>query len=126
MTNKEIIKASKNLFKVQFYDFDKVSKIFPITTENVKEMYNIFDLKNKDILTVTSSSDHIFCALVAGANSVDSFDINYLTEYYYHLKKAIIESLTLDEAKTFFENLLHGYIDYDMYLKCHKKMDDKS
>lgn len=108
MNNKELIRRGKKLLDGNNDElFGTFSKIYPMTSENIKGTYELFDLKDKDILTVTSSGDHILCAALEGARRVDSFDINYLTEYYYHFKKAIIETYDFEK---FREILLYSII----------------
>ena len=43
-------------------------------------------MANKDVLTVCASGDHAFYSINDGAKSVDLFDINCLTKYYYCLR----------------------------------------
>lgn len=108
--------------------FDVFSMTFPTATENIKDMYAKLELKDKDILTVTSSGDHIFCAVKEGVKKVDSFDINYFTNYYVALKKAIIQ--TYDEFKD-FENILfykiisEGYVPKECYEEIRQNLEGK-
>ena len=129
MTDKEMIRHGKKL--LQKHDdrklFSNFSNIYPMTTENIKGTYDLFDLNDKNVLTVTSSGDHILEAALAGAKTIDSFDINYLSEYYYHFKKAIIESYSLDMFKKilFDDIILNGIIDDKYYANFRDKMATK-
>lgn len=108
MKNKELIRRSKKLLTGEEKEiFTSVSKVYPMTTENIKQTYENFDLKDKKILTVASSGDHILCAALQGAGQIDSFDINVLAKYYYYLKKAIIETY---DFKDFKDILLYNII----------------
>lgn len=128
MTNETIIRKTKNILNDKGNNlprFDTISKIYPRTNENITDTYNLFDLQNKDILTVISSSDHIFCAILNDINSITSFDLNILTKYYYHLKKALIETYDLNKfKKVLFDNLIDkGILKEKTYLEFRDKID---
>ena len=107
MNYSEVINETKTLLHKEGGTlFTPVSKVYPTTTENIKGYYKYYNFKDKDILTVCASGDHIFCALLNGAKSVDAFDINALTEYYFYLKKALIEKTTFKEFKNLFTKYL--------------------
>ena len=55
--------------------------IYPFTTENIKDMLNCFELKDKDCLTVLGASDQVFDMYLRGASSVTAFDVNPLAKY---------------------------------------------
>ncbi len=105
--------------------FGPYNKFYPMTNENLTEMYSIFDIKGKDVLTVTSSGDHILGAIAKDAKSIDAFDINYFTEYYYFLKKAIIETYSLKEFKEefLFKCISYGKTDITWYKKLRDNLD---
>lgn len=50
------------------------------TNENMY-LYDNEDLKDKKVLTVTSSGDHALNAILNGAKNIDSFDINLYSKY---------------------------------------------
>ncbi len=94
------------------YGFDK---IYPFATENISGYLDLFDLKDKSLLTVGSSSDQTINASLEGCSDITVLDINPYTEYYYYLKMAAI--LGLDREK-FFEFLCsadypEGYNGYN-------------
>lgn len=60
--------------------------IYVRTNENLKELFECFSVKDMDVLTVLASSDQYFTSYYLGAKSVDSFDINKLTEHYFYLR----------------------------------------
>lgn len=62
-------------------------RIYTASNEQVDAVFRGFDLKDKDILSVLGSSDHVFSEYYLGAKSVTAFDVNELTKYYYYLRK---------------------------------------
>lgn len=92
-------------------DFDEdilqkcVSQIYPFTTENLKAELEPFDFTGKDILTVMGSGDQVFEYFLKGARSIDTFDVNPLTEPYYYLKYAcILSGFSKEEFFSFFSS----------------------
>ena len=65
-------------------------KIYPATNENLEELFSKVKIKDKDVFSVLSSGDQVFTSFYKGAKSVDSFDVNKLTIYYYYLRKWMI------------------------------------
>ena len=92
----------KSSFKKNGFDY-----IYPFTTENINGYFPLHKLINKNVLTVGSSSDQILNAFLMDAKTIDCFDINPFTKYYFDLKKAAIKTLTLQEYKEFF-----SYFEY--------------
>lgn len=82
--------------------FNKYSSVYSFTTENIKGYFNESDIKNKNILTIAGSGDHIFNAMLLGAKNIECFDINKLTKYYIILKKTAISKLSYEEFIEFF------------------------
>lgn len=72
-------------------DNEGYAEIYTKSNENLKDLFKYFSVKDKNVLSVLASSDHVFTAYYLGAKSVDTFDLNYLTEYYYYLRKWLIE-----------------------------------
>jgi len=66
-------------------------RIFFKSNEYVSDILSNFDLKNKKVLTVLGSGDQAFHFLNRGAKSVDVFDINRLSIYYYYLRIWLIK-----------------------------------
>ncbi len=71
------------IFKKDFYLF---------TTENINGYINEMDLKNKSLLTLGSSLDQAYNALVLGADKVTVFDINVNVEMFHKIKRDLIIS----------------------------------
>lgn len=84
-----LIRTIGNNIDNKIYDENNI--IYVHTNENLKEIFNKFDVKNKDVLTVLSSSDQLLSCLYKGAKKVDTFDRSYVTNYYYYLRKWLIE-----------------------------------
>lgn len=94
-----MIKGIQNNIVKQHHNY---SSIYPFTNENIEEYYNKNEIEGKDILTVCSSGDHLFNAMLLDAKSVDCFDINRFSKYYMYLKMAGIKCLNYDEFLSFF------------------------
>ena len=65
---------------------DNYDKIYFQTTEDLTKQKDL-DVEDKDVLTVLSSSDQLLTYRYLGAKSVETFDFNPLTKYYYYLRK---------------------------------------
>ena len=68
-------------------------RIYFGSNECLEELFNNFSVEDKDVLTVLASSDQLFYSYDRGARSVDTFDINVLTKYYYYIRKWSIQYL---------------------------------
>lgn len=102
--------------------FKHYDSSYLFTTENIKGYMP--NLDGKDVLTITSSGDHYFNALLNGAKNIDLFDINCLTIHILKLKKAAIENIDLDVFNTFFDiNNIENFFRYDIYIKFNKYLD---
>lgn len=92
----------------------KYNLIYPFTNENIAAYLSLFDLENKSLFTVGSSSDQVLNAIFAGCYDITLFDICPFIKEYYYLKKTLIELLDREEylkflcyknyPKTFFSN----------------------
>ena len=85
--------------------FDVYSPIYRMSNENLSRVKRNLDIKSKEVLTICGSGDQYLTFLLAGAKSVDVFDINKLTEYYLILKITAILVLSLEDFKKFFIGL---------------------
>ena len=81
--------------------FSTRSFIYTFTNECIKDYLKFFDLKSKEILTVTGSGDHILNMLL-DVDNIDTFDINLYAYYFYILKSYSLITLELDEYLDFF------------------------
>ena len=101
----------ENEYKYSLEYFYRFRQIYPFTTQNLKEQYKFFDLKDKEVLTVEGSGDQILELLLNGATNIDAFDINPLTEYYTDLKLAAFRSkISKNDYLNFFR-----YNDYPRF-----------
>jgi len=66
--------------------FNSYDRVYFDTNEACDEIISKFDFKDKKVLTVLASGDQAFQFYIHGAKSVDLFDINKLTFYYYYLR----------------------------------------
>ena len=95
-------------------------RFYPFTNENIKEMHNYLDFRDKDILTVCGSGDLILNMILWGAKRIDTFDINRDCIWYYELKKAGILGLERKEFIEFF-----CFEDYPVPYQYNKKAFSK-
>ena len=86
-------------------DLDKCGyfkTVYPFTTENISGYINLFNLDNKSLLTIGSSSDQVINASLFNCKDQTILDINPFTKYYFYLKKSAIISLSYKEFLDFF------------------------
>lgn len=98
----------------------KFSKLYPFTTENISGYIDLFDLKNKSLLTVGSSADQVINAYLKGCNDITLLDINRFCKYYYFLKISGIISLSKSEFLEFFR-----YSSYPKEFENNSKVFDR-
>ncbi len=70
--------------------YDDSIRLYAQSNENLLKLFSNYSIHNKEVLTVLASSDQAFSCFYLGAKSVDSFDRNYLTFYYYFLRKWLL------------------------------------
>lgn len=85
--------------------FSAVSPVYPFATENIGGYYSAMDFRNKNVLCVASSGDHVINAFAAGAAAVTCFDLNFLARHMMELKLAALRALDLEAFKSFFRDL---------------------
>ena len=88
---KEDIEKVKRIVNGQNSYVDDLAALYKNTNEDLTKILKDIDFKNKKVLTVQASSDQLFSSLILGAEEVDTFDANRLTEYYYYLRKWCLE-----------------------------------
>lgn len=81
-----------NTIMGDFSDFTKYSPTYLATNENHRNVLKVVDVKDKDILCVTSSGDFVFNSLASGARSVVTFDLNKFAKYVLELKVATVKT----------------------------------
>lgn len=87
---------------IDIENFSDLSQIYSFTTENISGYFEYLDFKDKDILTVAASGDHIINAFYKGAKKVVGFDINYLALIYTELKLVALQNLEYQDFMQFF------------------------
>lgn len=121
MNYKDILKKAivecedKHIYKGKNYEF--FNQIYPFTTENISGYIDSFNLKDRSLLTVGSSLDQTYNAVLSGCNDITIIDINPYTKYYYYLKTSCIIELTIDEFILFLK-----YKDYPKIFKDNKEV----
>lgn len=88
--------------------------VYLFTTENISGYINDMDLKDKTLLTLGSSLDQAYNALLMGASQIDVFDINVNVEKFHKIKSNLIlthprKELYKQVFKSGFSN--NGYND---------------
>lgn len=77
-------------------NFSSLEETYFFTNEDMY-LYRKEDLKDKRVLTVTSSGDHALNSIINGAKIIDSFDINLYSKYISALKIAMIKRYNYHE-----------------------------
>ena len=72
-------------------------KVYPFTTEDISSYFDMLDMKDKSVLTVGSSGDQAYNALVCGAKDVTVVDINPNTERFMKIKRDYILNNSLED-----------------------------
>ena len=86
---KSINVVNSNMLYVE----SKYNTLFFSTNENLDKLFSKIDVNGKNVLSVLWSGDHAFHLYNNGSSSVDVFDVNKLTIYYYicnHISNFII------------------------------------
>ena len=64
----------------------RYNSVFFHSNEHLNGIFDQIDILGKDVLTVLSSGDQAFHFYDRGAKSVELYDVNNLTLYYYYLR----------------------------------------
>ncbi len=95
--------------------FSHNSPTYLFTTENLRDTFVFGNISRA--LTIGSSGDHFFNAVLRGAKDVDCFDINIFSKYITELKKIAVEHLSYDDfIQMFFENNKDIYTGFRHFL----------
>lgn len=125
----DIVMAQKIIsgFYHDIYSYHENSFIYKFTNEYINCYKNYLQNKEK-ILTVTSSGDHIFNAILCGSKNITSFDISRFPKYFFELKKAAILSLSKNEFLDFFTNetVYDNILNYNIFCKIKNNLDKDS
>ena len=60
-------------------------KMYKGTNENLTKIFRRYDFKDKDVLSVLSSSDQMMSSYYLGASNVDTFDRNFTPYLFFYL-----------------------------------------
>lgn len=96
------------------------SGVYPFTTENISGYLDLFNLKDKSLLTVGSSGDQVINAILNGCSDITVLDINPYTKFYYYLKVACILELDISDFLKFLR-----YVDYPKVFKYNNDVFNK-
>lgn len=99
--NSAIDKCSKP-FDMETFITRDFNNLYPFTTENINGYIDQFDLDNKSLLTVGSSTDQIINSAYYNCKNQTSIDICPYTKYYFYLKKAALLTLKYNEFLIYF------------------------
>ena len=103
----QAIEVCNKIFDIEELFERNFNNIYPFTTENINGYIKKFDLNNKSLLTVGSSSDQIINSVYFNCHNQTQIDICPYSKYYYYLKKAAIITLKYHEFLSYF-----CYINY--------------
>ena len=81
---------------------DLYMRIYSFTTENINGYLDLFNFKNRNLLTVGSSGDQVLNGYYKGCQDITLLDINPFAKYYVYLKIAAIMALDYNEFIEFF------------------------
>ena len=84
------LEALKSIVDNKTRKFSDETFIYKFTNERLSSYLPLFDFKNKDIMTVVGSGDHLLNILLNDINTLECFDINKFAYYYLVLKNNII------------------------------------
>ena len=80
------------------------NSIYFHSNEDLNSIFNEVDVSDKDVLTVLSSGDQAFHMYDRGAGSVEFFDVNKLTLYYFYLRVWTIKYLNRFYPELYLKN----------------------
>lgn len=107
-------------------DFGEFSKIYMMTTENIKGFLENYSLEDKEVLTVAGSGDQMLNAYLMGAKNVTCFDINPLAFYQVNLKKAAVTTLNHNEYLMYCFSEFSSCLNYTLFDKISKNLDEET
>ena len=77
------------------YNNEKYSNIYFKSNENLSNLFDTFDFRDKNCLAILSSGDQVFNLLNRGVKNIDLIDKNKLTIYYFYLRLWIVKYLNM-------------------------------
>lgn len=125
----DILMAQKIIggFFSDIYCYHENSFIYKFTNEYIN-CYKDYLINKENVLSITSSGDHILNSILYGAKNITSYDISRFPKYFFELKKAAILSLSKEEFLNFFTNekVYDNILDYNIYCKIQNNLDKDS
>lgn len=102
------------------------SSVYLFASENIRGFTRKLSFEDNNVLTVCSSGDQALNLILNGADTIDLFDINIFTKYYFYLKKAAIETLDYNQFLNFFFPKFFNdkVFCFDTYLEIRKNISD--
>ncbi len=79
-----------------------MNKLYRFSNENLTSYQDLYDFKNKKVLSVIGSGDQYFSSILYGAEEVTCFDMFAPSKYYLIFKYIAIKVLTYEEFVEFF------------------------
>ena len=124
MLEKNLVKVRQILDRLSLDD-ELYMRLYSFATENISGYIDLFDLKNKSLLTVGSSGDQVLNSYLKGCRDITLLDINPFAKYYINLKIAGIISLDYQKFQEFFFRCIGNEFNLKRYnLELFKKMSD--
>lgn len=77
-------------------------RTYSFTNENLTSYENIYNFKNKKVLSVIGSGDQYFSSILFGSDDIVLFDKNIVSKYYFILKFFSIKVLSYEEFYDYF------------------------
>jgi hypothetical protein len=113
-------------YKVQLNGgFTEYSPAYTVTNEDLRFVTGIKDVKNARVLTVAASGDHPLFYRLAGAESVDTFDLSYCARVAMDIKTAAISVLNRDDYIKMLYSM-HYAVNVGQISSFHKIQDNLS
>ncbi len=109
------IESEQDVFVEQANPFNANGPVYAFTNEALNQFMSNYDFNNKSVLSSLGSGDFALNAYLLGANSVETFDINQYTYYFYQLKKALIIKYDYEEFCDLIKNPTNIFKKFDAY-----------
>lgn len=94
--------VKSKLYSLDYAHFNDSCPMYTLTTENIASYLKRINIKDKKVLTVTSSGDHMLNMAFKDCKKIDCFDINKNAYYMQKLKIEALKILSYDEFLDFF------------------------
>ena len=128
MQIEEIIHSAKELLARNGIDreFGNVSKIYPFTTEHIRNYLIDENIEGKSVLTVSGSGDHILNLMSLNSGKIIGFDVNQLSMLYTEIKIIAAQSLSYEDYLFFFSLGTDFCWNKDTYTILREKLSSKA